>query len=75
MTAQIIFFFNFFRSMRRGEKADANPWRATTLEWSTPSPAPHGNFGDEVPTVHRWAYEYSPEEGDEDFVPQWEEKK
>jgi cytochrome c oxidase subunit 1 len=75
MTAQVIFFYNFFRSIRRGKKADSNPWQATTLEWATPSPAPHGNFGDELPTVHRWAYEYSLEEGDEDYLPQWEEKK
>jgi len=74
MTAQFIFFFNFFRSIRRGEKAGENPWRATTLEWSTPSPAPHGNFGDALPVVRRWAYEYSPAEGEEDHVPQWSEK-
>ena len=74
MTAQFLFFFNFFRSIWRGEQAGENPWRATTLEWATPSPAPHGNFGDALPVVSRWAYEYSPEEGDEDYVPQWSGK-
>ncbi|MDH3591633.1 MAG: cbb3-type cytochrome c oxidase subunit I, partial [Planctomycetota bacterium] len=72
---QIIFFCNLFRSLRRGEAAGPNPWRATTLEWETPSPAPHGNFGATLPEVHRWPYEYSPEdhEGD-DFLPQTTEK-
>ena len=28
------FIFNFFWSMRRGEKVGANPWNATTLEWA-----------------------------------------
>src|SRR3990167_2399001 len=57
--AQLIFFFNFFWSLRRGEKTDSNPWKATTLEWTAPSPPPHGNWGPQVPEVHRWAYEYS----------------
>jgi cytochrome c oxidase subunit 1 len=30
---QIIFLVNLFWSMRRGPKADANPWNAKTLEW------------------------------------------
>ena len=39
--------------------AGDNPWRANTLEWSTPSPPPHGNFPDGLPTVYRGPYEYS----------------
>ena len=42
----------------RGRMASANPWDATTLEWTAPSPPPHGNFGASTPMVHRWAYEY-----------------
>ena len=41
---QIPFIFNFFWSIRHGEKVDDNPWDATTLEWAAPSPPPHGNF-------------------------------
>jgi heme/copper-type cytochrome/quinol oxidase subunit 3 len=41
---QLPFIFNFFWSMRKGEKTDTNPWQATTIEWSAPSPPPHGNF-------------------------------
>ena len=41
---QLPFIFNFFWSIRRGEKTGDNPWDATTLEWAAPSPPPHGNF-------------------------------
>jgi cytochrome c oxidase subunit 1 len=67
---QLLFFWNFFASLRKGEKASENPWQANTLEWITPSPAPHGNFGEELPEVHRWPYDYSPPDSDEDFRPQ-----
>ena len=45
IAAQVIFVLNFFWSMRRGEKAGDNPWQATSLEWTIPSPPPHDNFG------------------------------
>ena len=35
--AQILFFVNFFWSMRRGAKAGVNPWQASSLEWSEPA--------------------------------------
>jgi len=60
---------NFFLSMRRGRVAGANPWRANTLEWQTPSPPPHENF-DEIPVVYRGPYEYSAPERDDDHWPQ-----
>src|SRR5687768_2987256 len=41
---QIPFIFNFFWSIRHGEKTGDNPWEATTMEWAAPSPPPHGNF-------------------------------
>jgi cytochrome c oxidase subunit 1 len=66
---QPVFFFNFIRSMVRGPIAGANPWRANTLEWSAPSPPPHGNFA-ELPEVYRGPYEYSTEDREEDFWPQ-----
>jgi cytochrome c oxidase subunit 1 len=31
-------------SLKSGQKADDNPWDATTLEWKTSSPPPHENF-------------------------------
>jgi len=68
--AQLIFIFNFFWSLRKGEKAGENPWQAATLEWTAPSPPPHGNWPAEIPTVHRWPYDYSLPESKEDFTPQ-----
>jgi len=38
--AQLPFIFNVFYSLKRGEKVDKNPWDATTLEWTAPSPPP-----------------------------------
>jgi cytochrome c oxidase subunit 1 len=60
--SQIIFVFNFFWSMYKGKKAEANPWQSNTLEWTVPSPAPEHNYTP-VPTVHHGPYEYgvSPE--------------
>ena len=42
--AQLIFFYNFFRSLKKGARASANPWNATTLEWITSSPPPLRQF-------------------------------
>jgi cytochrome c oxidase subunit 1 len=66
---QFVFLFNFFRSLFWGEKAEANPWKANTLEWSAPSPPPHGNFAD-MPTVYRGPYEYSAPGRELDYWPQ-----
>ena len=68
--AQLIFIFNFFYSIWRGPKAKQNPWRANSLEWTTPVEHIHGNWPGDVPVVHRWAYDYSKPGADEDFVPQ-----
>ena len=69
--AQLIFLFNFLWSIFLGKRAtERNPWHATTLEWTAPSPPGHGNFGDELPTVHRWAFDYSVPGQPEDFVMQ-----
>ena len=67
---QLLFLFNFFYSLRAGKKASQNPWNATTLEWSIPSPPPFDNFAGEVPAVYRGAYEFSVPEATEDFIPQ-----
>ena len=68
--AQLIFIFNFFYSIWRGPKASQNPWRANSLEWTTPVEHLHGNWPGDVPVVHRWAYDYYKPGYDEDFVPQ-----
>ncbi len=68
--AQIPFIINFFVSMWRGRKVTSdNPWDATTLEWQTPTPPPHGNFAKPI-TVHRGPYEYSVPGQKLDFTPQ-----
>lgn len=68
---QLPFIWNFFSSIKFGKKvANDNPWDATTLEWATPTPPPHGNF-DVVPQVYRGPYEYSsPDSTGTDFIPQ-----
>jgi len=67
---QLVFFYNCFISWRKKEKdAGKNPWRANTLEWTTESPPPHGNWP-ELPTVYRGPYEYSVPDREEDYYPQ-----
>ncbi|MGD1844310.1 MAG: cbb3-type cytochrome c oxidase subunit I [Salibacteraceae bacterium] len=68
--AQFLFAFNFFYSIFRGQKAEQNPWKSNTLEWTTPVEHIHGNWPGPLPTVHRWAYDYSKPGKDVDFVPQ-----
>ncbi len=67
--AQIPFIINLFWSISHGEKVGTNPWRATTLDWQTPTPPPHGNFAHE-PQVTHGPYEYSMPGAAEDFTPQ-----
>lgn len=69
LLAQVVFVANFFASMWLGRQAEANPWKANTLEWSTPSPPPHGNFPT-PPRVYRGAYEYSSTPDGDDWLPQ-----
>jgi len=72
--AQIPFILNFCLAWKYGRKVSDNPWEATTLEWSTPSPPPHGNFLHE-PIAYRGPYEYSVPGEDKDFTPQCEPPK
>jgi cytochrome c oxidase subunit I len=55
--AQVLFVINLAWSLRKKEVASANPWESATLEWTTPSPAPHLNWA-EVPAVYCGPYEY-----------------
>tara|TARA_B100001093_G_scaffold518196_1_gene602227 strand:- start:493 stop:2244 length:1752 start_codon:yes stop_codon:yes gene_type:complete len=69
--SQLFFFVNIISSIVRGPKSDPNPWGATSLEWFTPDhPPKHGNWGHELPEVHRWAYDYSVPGYEDDFIPQ-----
>ncbi|MDQ6632562.1 MAG: cbb3-type cytochrome c oxidase subunit I [Verrucomicrobiota bacterium] len=73
--AQIPFIINFFWSINHGKKVTSdNPWDATTLEWQTPTPPPHGNFA-VTPQVYRGPYEYSVPGHAADFTPQNEPTK
>src|SRR5258708_35732293 len=72
--AQIPFIINFFGSMKWGKLVDKNPWEATTLEWSAPSPPGHGNSLPE-PIVYRGPYEYSVPWAAKDFTPTFEPEK
>jgi cytochrome c oxidase subunit 1 len=68
--AQIPFIINLFVSIKHGKKITSdNPWQATTLEWQTPTPPPHGNF-EKAPEVFRGPYEYSVPGHSTDFTPQ-----
>ena len=67
---QVIFLFNFFYSIFRGPKAPQNPWNSTTLEWTTPVEHIHGNWPGDLPTVHRWPYDYSKPGASKDFIMQ-----
>jgi len=67
---QLVFLYNFFSSIFYGKKAVQNPWRSTTLEWTTPVEHMHGNWPGEIPHVYRWPYDYSNPNHDVDFVPQ-----
>ena len=70
-TVQLLFLYNLYHSATRGKPAGGNPWGATTLEWQTAdTPPTHGNFGKELPSVYRWAYDYSVPGAEEDFIPQ-----
>lgn len=68
---QILFLFNFFYSIFKGRKVTTkNPWKANTLEWTTPINPGHGNWPGEIPEIHRWPYDYGKD--GVDFIPQTE---
>jgi cytochrome c oxidase subunit I len=67
--AQLIFLANVVYSLIWGPRAGRNPWHCNSLEWSAPSPPPHGNF-ETVPIVYRGPYEYASPESAEDYLPQ-----
>jgi cytochrome c oxidase subunit 1 len=56
----ILPLFYLLWSLKNGPIAGSNPWRATGLEWQTPSPPPTFNF-DKTPVVTIGPYAYNPE--------------
>jgi cytochrome c oxidase subunit I len=68
--AQLIFLYNLIYSRFRGKPATANPWEATSLEWSVPSPPPWDNFGGNHPVVYHDPYQYGVKVSKGDYVMQ-----
>jgi cytochrome c oxidase subunit 1 len=67
---QLVFFYNCIMSWIKGPKAGKNPWNANTLEWTTESPPPHGNWPEGLPNVYRGPYEYGHPDREDDYWPQ-----
>jgi cytochrome c oxidase subunit 1 len=67
---QGIFLVNFFYAIFFGKEAPKNPWKATTLEWTTPVKVKAGNWPGPLPLVYRWAYDYSVPGAEKDYIPQ-----
>lgn len=59
--AYLLPLFYLLWSLRYGQHAGPNPWRATGLEWTTDSPPPKHNF-ETTPVVKEPAYHYPPVE-------------
>src|SRR5690242_12333147 len=70
ISIQVVFYFNVFWSIFKGEKAGDNPWEATTLEWTTSTPPPHDNFAGVLPTVYHGPYEFAVPGAPRDYVMQ-----
>jgi cytochrome c oxidase subunit 1 len=72
-SAQLLFLYNLFHSLRKGSFATPNPWQATTLEWHpalnpfTPLPA---SDTPEI-AVHRAPCHYLSTDVGDTFLPQW----
>ena len=67
---QLLFLVNYFWSMYKGRVVtEKNPWKANSLEWTTPINPGHGNWPGNIPTVQRWAYDYG--KGGEEYIPQY----
>jgi cytochrome c oxidase subunit 1 len=68
--AQFIFLYNLIYSRFKGAVAPQNPWEATSLEWTIPSPPPFDNFGGKLPVVYHDPYQYGVESSTGDYVMQ-----
>ena len=80
---QIVFVVNFFYSIFKGRNVEVqktvdghaygNPWGTTTMEWTSPIERLHGNWPGDIPTIHRWPYDYSV--NGREYIPQTEPLK
>lgn len=70
IAAQLLFLLNLVWGWVKGPKASDNPWEATTLEWTIPSPPPHDNFAGVEPVVHHGPYEFSVPGAPKDYTMQ-----
>jgi cytochrome c oxidase subunit 1 len=68
--AQLIFLYNLIHSRFWGAPAPDNPWQATSLEWSTPTPPPFDNFAGKLPVVYHDPYQYGVQSSVGDYVMQ-----
>jgi cytochrome c oxidase subunit 1 len=68
--AQLIFLLNLFWSMFKGPIAPENPWEATSLEWTIPSPPPFDNFAGRQPVVYHGPYEFGVPGATKDYIMQ-----
>jgi cytochrome c oxidase subunit 1 len=56
---QMVFLVNLFWSIKWGRVCrEENPWQARTLEWTTPSPPPHGNWPGSLPEITHGPYDF-----------------
>jgi cytochrome c oxidase subunit 1 len=53
----VIIITNLVRSAKHGEKAEIDPWKGKTLEWTVGSPPTLENF-EEIPVVTKHPYGY-----------------
>jgi cytochrome c oxidase subunit 1 len=67
--SQLIFLGNIAYSLFWGPKAERNPWKSNSLEWTAPSPPGHGNF-ESPPIVMHGPYEYGVPGLESDYLPQ-----
>ena len=58
LAAIALMFYNLFVSLKKGDRAPADPWGGTTLEWSLPSPPPSHNFAT-PPSIKPYPYDFT----------------
>ena len=60
LAGAIVILWSWIHGLLKGGKAPANPWGSRSLEWTTASPPPPGNFGPKLPVItpewHPYAY-------------------
>jgi len=54
----ILMFVNLIMALKKGQKAEANPWGGVTLEWTIPSPPSFENF-EKIPVVEKEPYDFT----------------